>query len=357
MDTRPNPLVCRPGRRAAALALVCGLACCGPLAGCASTRGASGASVSGQAPDAVAMSQARESAFAVLEELAAHPDPVIRANALEGMLDAPGRADRWLERGLMDQSAGVRAVALMGIARGSRAHLAEQAQPLLGDRSRYVRLSAIYALAANGRSPRLEPLARALMDTDEPRLRAHAAVILGEMGNASALPMLRRAAQRSSPMAPRGQVRLLSLQLSEAMVKLGDQEQVQAIRAALYPARPEELEATALAARILGDLGDKGAIDQLALLTARLDNRGNLLPPEVRLSAVQALARLGRPQGDFIAREYLDDERAQVRALAALSLGETGQARYLDRLTRMMHQGQPVVRVHAASAVVRLTRP
>jgi hypothetical protein len=43
---------------------------------------------------------------------------------------------------------------------------------------------------------------------------------------------------------------MMELQISEARVKLGDEEALIDIRAALFPARSEDLEATALAAQI-----------------------------------------------------------------------------------------------------------
>ena len=308
-------------------------------------------------PDAIELSQARERAIESLERLARHADPAIRGNALEALLEAPGRSAEWLRQGLNDESPGVRAIALMGIGRTQRADLAEQAAFLLRDRTPLVRLSAAYALAANGDHRGAPIIANALLESDEPRLRAQAAFVLGELGNPTALPLLREALGRSMPMAPAGQVRLMNLQMSEAMVKLGDQEQIQPIRAALYPARTEELEATALAARILGEVEDHASENQLALLTARLDDRGNMLPAEVRLSAIYALAQLGRTQGDVFAIAYLDDPRAPVRALAALALGQIGKSVHLERLEVLMADPDPGVRVHAAAAVVRLTRP
>lgn len=332
------------------LGLVIGLASC-------SGGSRSGSIDTGPPPDAIELSQARERAIAALDGLASHADPVIRANAMEGLLEAPGRANKLLEQGLADDSPGVRAIALMGIGRAHRSDLLWQAKPLLRDRSPWVRLGAAYAMSANGDHSGTPEIAQALLKSDDPRLRAQAALVLGELGNQSALPLLREALTTTMPMAPQGQVRLMTLQMSEAMVKLGENDQVQPIRAALYPARAEDLEATALAARILGEVGDHASENQLALLTARLDEQGNMLPPEVRLAAAYALAQLGRTQGDFIALAYLDDPRASIRGLSALVLGEIGKTEHLGKLELLMDDPDPSVRVHAAAAVVRLTRP
>lgn len=329
----------------------------GVCGGCSGGGGQRMPADGGTPPDAIQLSQARERAISSLESLARHADPQIRGNALEGLLEAPGRSTEWLRRGLEDQSPGVRAIALMGVGKARRADLAEQVAYLLRDRSPWVRLSAAYALAANGDTQAMPLIADYLLHSDDPRLRAQAALVLGELGNSSAVPLLREALAQDMPLAPVGQRRLMSLQMGEAMIKLGEQEQIQPIRAALYPARPEDLEATALAARILGEVGDHASENQLALLTARLDDRGNMLPPEVRLSAIYALAQLGRTQGDIFALAYLDDSRASVRGLAALCLGEIGKTEHLGRLEPLMADPDPTVRVHAAAAVVRLTRP
>lgn len=342
--------------RTGTLAACIGLSMAIGLASCGGGSGSRGV-VAGPPPDAIQISQAREQAIASLEGLAAHADPVIRANAIEGLLEAPGRANKLLERGLADESPGVRAIALMGIGRARRDDLVRHAKPLLRDGSPWVRLSAAYAMSANGDHSGTQEIAQALLKSEDPRLRAQAALVLGELGNRSALPLLREGLTTQMPLAPTGQVRLMTLQMSEAMVKLGENEQVQPIRAALYPARAEDLEATALAARILGEVGDHASENQLALLTARLDERGNMLPPEVRLAAAYALAQLGRTQGDFIALAYLDDPRAAIRGLSALVLGEIGKTEHLGSLEQLMRDPDPSVRVHAAAAVVRLTRP
>lgn len=326
------------------------------MTGCAGGAGRS-ERAQGPAPDAVMLSQARERAIGLLDELSQHADPQIRGNALEGLLDAPGRSQAALARALQDQSPGVRAIALMGIGRARRAELARQAVGLLGETSPYVRVSAAYALAANGDTSGMGEIARALLHAEDPLLRSHAAMVLGELGNRSALPLLREAIGKPMTMAPAGQVRLMTLQMSEAMVKLGDVDQVQPIRAALYPARSDDLEATALAAGILGNVRDHGSIDQLVLLTARLDQQGKPMPAEVRLSAAYALAKLGRRQGDFIARAYLTDPSGPIRGQAALLLGEIGRGEFLGDLEPMLADPDPRVRVHVATAIVRLTRP
>ena len=109
----------------------------------------------------------------------------------------------------------------------------------------------------------------------------------------------------SVPRASDTEIKLMQLQVSEALVKLGDDENVQSIRAALYPSRPEELEATALAVQILGQVRDKGSSGAMIHLAETKDAAGRPLPAEIRLGIAAALAKLGSPQGGFIADEFV----------------------------------------------------
>src|SRR5690606_25134635 len=125
-------------------------------------------------------------------------------------------------------------------------------RPLVRDESPMARLAAVYALHRCGdTSPDadLTPLGAALWD-ESPRVRAHAAFILGEIGDPSAIPMLRDSLRAPANRVSRSEVRLTQLQIAEARIKLGDEEPLHEVRAALYPSRPDDLEATALAAQI-----------------------------------------------------------------------------------------------------------
>ena len=118
----------------------------------------------------------------------------------------------------------------------------------------------------------------------------------------------------------------MQLQMAEAMVKLGDLDRIEAIRAALQPARPEDLEATAVAVQILGELGDKRPIDQLVYLSAYRDPTSKApFPAEVRMQVASSLAKLGLDKGGFIADEFLKNPDPALRAQAAGVYGDTGR--------------------------------
>ncbi|MFG0275439.1 MAG: HEAT repeat domain-containing protein, partial [Phycisphaerales bacterium] len=147
-------------------------------------------------------------------------------------------------------------------------------------------------------------------------------------------------------------VRLLNLQIAEALAKLGDADAFEAIRAALYPSRPEELEAAALAVQIIGEVGDRRSIDQLIYMAERGETEEEVLPAEIRLAAAASLAQLGLPRGDFIADEYAADEMPAIRAQAAYVYGQVGSDRALERLEGMLDDPSPIVAVSAAAAIV-----
>ncbi|MEX2218507.1 MAG: HEAT repeat domain-containing protein, partial [Phycisphaerales bacterium] len=257
--------------------------------------------------------------------------------------------------GLKDPNAGVRSTAAMMIGRLKLADAAPACRPLATDPSPFARASAIYALSRCGQPVNSTPLARLLLHDPSTRVRAHVAFLLGELGEPSAAGLLREAARGASSRSTQpAEQRLFLAQVSEALVKLGEHSQVEPIRAHLYPSRPEDLEATALAAQILGQLRDKGSTDELIYLTAYKDRQGNRMPAEIRLAAAGSLARLGNDKGSFVADEYAASDMAVLRAQSAFVYGEIGRAENLPKLEKLLGDQTGIVRVSAAGAVLKL---
>jgi HEAT repeat protein len=213
----------------------------------------------------------------------------------------------------------------------------------------------MFALAKCEQQVDLSPMAGLLMSDPSPRVRAHVGYLLGEIGDPSALGLLHEAANVAIPRASNAEVKMMQLQLAEAMVKLGEEDQVATIRAALYPARPEDLEVTALAAQIIGHLKDKGSVDELIYLTARQDRAGHKLPAEIRLGCGAALAQMGHTQGSFLADEYAANPLPALRAQSAFTYGEIGRAENLPKLEVLLADPEGIVQVSAAAAVLRMT--
>lgn len=305
--------------------------------------------------DPLESSRLRERALDVLMEATRDPYDLARASALEGLGLTPGRLVEPARAGLKDRNPGVRSASAMMVGKARLGALLDEVRPLLRDSDARVRASAIFALHANGAAVDPTPLAGMVLADPSPRARAQAAFVLGEMGDRSAIGLLNDAARRAVGRATASETRILQIQIAEAMVKLGDEKQLEVIRAALYPSRPEDLEVAALAVQVIGQLRDRGAIDNLVYLTAVRDERGNRMPAEVRLGAAAALARMGMGQGSFLADEFAGHPSAALRAQAAFVYGEIGRVENLAKLEVMMRDADASVRVAAAAAVVRVT--
>jgi len=298
--------------------------------------------------------QLREQALQRLLQLTAHPHPQVRANAVEALTLAPAALATVARRMLADENLGVRFAAAMAVGRTQLAEARDWVRPLLSDPSPVVRAAAIYALRRLGEEADPTFLASLLTDAADPKQRATAAFILGELGEASAIPLLKDAARRPMPRASLIELRLLRLQIAEALVKLGEERAVETIRAALYPSRPEELEATALACQIIGEVRDRRAADQLIYLTAL---QGQRRPPaEVRLAAAEALAKLGLRSGGFIADELAEDPNPAIRSQCASVYGWAGRARDVAALEKLLADPSPLVQAAAAAGLLRAAK-
>ncbi|MEN0020578.1 MAG: HEAT repeat domain-containing protein [Planctomycetota bacterium] len=347
------------------------------LVGCASPEALSGASASaaGSADEVmtstvmsgaeVSRQDLRKLAIDRLRQAAASNDAELRAHTMEALSSSPAVGEPFFAAGLRDENAAVRTVAAMVVGRtGLRSQVAA-VEPLLSDPSPYVRSAAIYAMQSLGRdNVDPTPLATTLIESPDPRLVAHAAFLLGELGNPSAVSMLRAASARPMTSAPRPTVAIMRLQIAEALAKLGVAEEVQTLHAALYPSSPNELERAVLAAQALGELGNRNSLPDLVNLVANVDveNRpipeSELMPPELRLTAAEAAGKLGRRDGGWVAMEYLDpghraSGRSDVRALAARTLGEMRGPGVRRSLAMLLTDQSLRVQVAAGAASLR----
>jgi HEAT repeat protein len=300
---------------------------------------------------------ARERAFIEIERAGQDSDPQLRSNAVEASRLAPKRLSALTRTGVRDANPGVRTTALMVAGWTVRRDLAADVDAAINDASPYVRAAAIFASVKLGRAVDQTPLGNLVLSDPSSRVRAHAAVVLGEIGNPSALGLLKRAARQRSPQATDQEARSLQLQLAEAMVRLGDTQQVDVIRAALYPSRPEDLEAAALAAQIIGVVKDRNAEPNLKILVDLKDPGGNKMPAEVRLACAASLLQLGIAEAATVAYEHLNSDRPAVRAQLAFTLGHSRWNESFVELQRLLDDPEPMVRVAAAAGVLRAAGP
>ena len=323
-----------------------------------------GVSVRGGEPTAAAEASSAsvpemvERAVATILQASRSEDPTVRANAIEVAGLDPVRFESVIAAGLSDRNEGVQAVAAMTVGKKQIRGLAGRLRSLLSSPSAYVETAAVMGLLRCGEAVedgKVSRIAQILWTTESPKLRSHAAFLLGEIGDKSALPMLKQAAGMRMPRASQSEMNLMLLQFSEAMVKLGDTEQIETIRAMLHPSRPEDLEASALAAQILGELGDRRPIDQLVFLSAyKQPNTGQMYPAEVRMQIASSLAKLGLDRGGFIADEYAASPDPILRVQAATVYGDTRRPEHLPKLAKLATDPLEQVRVAAAYGVLKI---
>lgn len=298
----------------------------------------------------------RSTATALLLEAARSPVPVYRANAIEALGSAPEALRLVLKSALADPNRGVRFVAAASVGRAQLTEFADAVQPLLVDESASVRAAAIYALIRLGQKIDPSPLAAMVM-SDDPEIRSNAYMVLGELGNPSALPLIKGSLGKGMRKTNPARVRIVELQAAEAMVRLGDSAQIEPIRAALF-APSDQNELNALAAQIAGRLKDEGSRPMLIRL---IDATGeSARPAEIRLTAAASLTELG-PQ-DFgqvarLAKAYIRDRDPIVRGQAALALARSQGPPAAAELERMLFDTDPNVQLATARAILIATRP
>jgi HEAT repeat protein len=319
--------------------------------------------------DPVVLSAIRERALSTVREMAASDVPQFRANAVEAATAAPVRLMCVIENGLRDENAGVRAVAAMAVGKARLTPLADRVRPLLRDSNPYVKSAAIFALLRCGEDVDRTPLAGMLMRDPSPQVRSQVAFILGELGDPSAIKLLKAAVAEGIPGATPLQFKLFELQAAEAMIKLGDQRQRPVVRAALYPSSGQELEQVALACQILGEVNDRESIHQLISLSEYKEEllvetqqgeakvkkvvKGKGYPPEIQLAIAGALAAMGHGDGTFMADAYANHPSELVRSQAAYVYGQIGKIENWGKLDAMMGDSYGGVRVAAAAAVLK----
>ena len=279
---------------------------------------------------------------------------LLRANALEAMREVPDQIEPLVRRGLVDRNRGVRFVATMTIGQLKLTQLAHLLEPLLRDESQSVQAAAIFAMHQCGHKADLTPLAE-MIQSDDPEVRANAAMVLGELGDESAAAMLRQALRLGMKRVPLARTKLVNLQFAEALVKLGYEEEIGAIRAALF-VPPEQGELAALACMVCGRLRDGRAIPDLSNLARATEPVKR--SAEIRMAATWALAQITPGLAPVeVPMEYVRSDQPQLRAQAASTLGELGDPMAYPTLASLLQDPNPLVQVAAAGAILRLDRP
>jgi HEAT repeat protein len=294
-------------------------------------------------------SQHEQSAQSLLRAASRSSWAALRAHAVEASASNAALLAELVPAALADSNRGVRFVACMAIAERPTPDLSIFIQPLLQDESASVRAAATLALARCGKKVDPSPIA-AMVFANDPEVRANAYLVLGELGNPSAIPMIRDSLGKGLELINPLRVRLIDLAAAEALVKLGDQREVEPIRAALF-APPEQMELTVVACSAIGRLKDEPARPMLERLLS-VDGQARR-SPEIRLSAALALVELGgsTDAAFAVAREYMVNADGRVRALVASLLGRLRSPQAVEALAALVRDSDPTVQVAAAGGL------
>ncbi len=293
---------------------------------------------------AVDRSRAHEQAVQVLLNVAQDDNPFLRANVIEAMQPIPKRALPLTQRGLSDPNPVVRFAAVVTTGRLKLKGLSDAVRPLTRDENASVRCAAVYCLHSLGIPVDLTPLADYLTSR-EPGVRANAAMILGLLGDASAVPMLKQTVSSPMPRISAQKAAVVRMQFAEAIVRLGDDSELNTLRAGTYN---QFGEVRVVAINAMGAVGDERMIPALKSLLS--DE-----PAEVIMAAAGSLARLGDASGRKRALSYAGAENPVHRSQAAWVLGYLRDRQTLKKLADMLSDKSAQVRVAAAASVIRRT--
>ncbi|MCC6579374.1 MAG: HEAT repeat domain-containing protein [Phycisphaeraceae bacterium] len=311
---------------------------------------ASGAAPAPAAPDQIVLRAAQSRAVQQILVSARSKEAFLRANAIEAAEALPARIGPLVQRGLDDPDPVVRFASLATIGKLKLSGVAPNARQLLQDPNDSVRAAAMFAIAANfGANPAANPMAvdvtpmARLLYSSDPGTRANVAMLMGMMHDRSAVDMLKDAAHMKLPMASPVRATLARLQIGEAVVKLGDMDDLDAIRASVYS---QFDEVRILGVQILGRLQDKAWLPAIKNLVSK--------PPlELQIAAAGAMGQLGDAGGLDVILQAAQNPSELVRAQAAISLGMLhGHPRAMQELVRLMDDPTETVRLAAAAGLL-----
>ncbi|HNX26468.1 MAG TPA: HEAT repeat domain-containing protein [Phycisphaerae bacterium] len=314
-------------------------------------------------PTVVNSQKARLDARAVLLQATANPSPEVRAHAMEAIGNTLGASEgSYLEQGLRDESSMVQFAAAMSIgdirytpARNILANIVEYPES-----DKRVVCASIYALYRIG-VPKYAPLLAKSLTSDKEQIRSCGAMVLGKMGDTSAIEPLKNLLREETSTATR-------FNIIQAMAELGD-------------IRSMKMLASFLQEYFLDmKLAAVPAITECHVPNADLILRAQLRetnPPRVRVSAAGALGKMGQsdpkmyeycvecirnPQ-EILRNHYGEkypmkqvDVDSLVR-LSVMAIGDMRDRRGLPMLNQMLKNPDGSLRVTAAMSILHILEP
>lgn len=296
------------------------------------------------------LDEARPRAIEQVLDSSESRDPYLRANAMEAVGMLPERALPVVQMGLEDEHPAVRFAALVTMGRLDQEEAGDTVLAMMeDDASASVRAAARFAAHATGVEVDLAPLST-MLASPSPGLRSNVAILLAEMGDPSAVPMLAELARTPMPRADPARQALTRIQVAETMALLGDEASVDALRAGAYS---ELDEVRVLSVQALGRLEDRQMVTALKHI---LELDGKQRPPiEVRLAVVEALARMreGHRRSLPTVLEGAEMDEPPIQAQAAMTMALLPEREAAERLVELLEHDHEQVRLAAAAGILR----
>jgi len=290
-------------------------------------------------------------------------DITTRANAMEAMAQVYGQqAGQVFMQALVDPSPAVRFAAAMAIGDVRYRPAAPQLVKMVEDKQlepdKRVLVAAVYALYMLGDERHVSTLGELLFDR-ESEVRADVAMVMGKMGERSAIDPLKM-------LLPDEQDPAVQLQVVEALARLGDERSMTLLEAYTKTQFVDE-QLVAIPAMV-------NANSPRAGIVLRTLMRNERQPPRVRVTAAGGLAKLGQVTSDgyemclIAAREPRDALREafgagreitpvevfSLQRLAAISLGSMEEPLAVDVLHPLLGSADGGVRIAAAMGILRI---
>lgn len=284
----------------------------------------------------------------IIREGLADNNPQVRANAIEVVTDTRQlRLMPVVRRLLRDEAAPVRFNAALAVADLRHFPAKSDVKQLMEERkeNENIRIAAAYALYKLGSSESLSLIGEAITNKDQ-IVRANAALLLGKIGDKSALKLLYWVL-RDKDSDDR-----VRFNAAEAIAMLGDEQIYQKLWAMLISAYADD---RVMGVRAMGALRTRQAKN--ALITMLDDN-----VLDVRLAAAEQLGKLKDPVGEAEVLKVLTknltasmdrEDRERVKVLTALAIGEIGTDALTKFLPQLLRDESKNVRLAAAKAVFR----
>ena len=289
------------------------------------------------------LAQTRDRAIEQVLLSARSDDPFLRANAIEAMQPVPQRALPLAQLGLQDKHPAVRYAALATLGQLKLPGMREAVTALLDDPSPSVRAAAMFAAHELGAEVSINGLAR-LLQSPDPGVRGNTVLLMGMTGDRSAIPMLQELVQvPMSPRASAAQQALTRIQFAEALIRLGDDHALDAVRAGAYSSHDE---VRVLSVMIMGRTGDRRMAPAIRQM---LENP----PIELQLAAAEALARMGWDDGLPQMLAGAQSSIMPARAQSAFGLALLHDPRATAALITLLDDSAEQVRLSAAAAILK----